>query len=57
MKVIDFAPAIAKYAVGEYTQFADLSYFKKMKLEDGNIVWGKDWDIIFPVTAIYSGEF
>jgi hypothetical protein len=30
--------------------------FKKFKIEDGNVVWGKDWDLIFPVEQLYNGE-
>lgn len=27
--------------------------FKKFKIEYGNVVWGKDWDMIFPVYDLY----
>jgi hypothetical protein len=24
-------------------------------LEDGNIVWGEDWDLIFPIEQLHQG--
>ncbi len=57
MKLIDFAPAIKKYAKGDYAVYADKKNFKKFNIEAGNIVWGKDWDFIFPVQDIFDGKF
>ncbi len=25
-------------------------------MEQGNIVWGSNWDIIFPIANLYSGN-
>ena len=25
-------------------------------IDDGNVVWGDDWDLIFPVENLYSGS-
>lgn len=33
-----------------------LSNFKKFKIEKGNIVWGEDWDLIFPIEQLYNGK-
>jgi len=30
--------------------------FKSFMIEEGNIVWGKNWDIIFPVANLYAGK-
>ena len=27
-----------------------------MQFENGNIVWGKNWDLIFPVEQLHSGK-
>ena len=29
--------------------------FKKFSLDDGNIVWGEDWDLVFPVEQLHAG--
>ena len=56
MKIVDFASAIAKCAKGYYSRYADKKNFSKFHIEDGNIVWGKNWDLIFPVQDIFSGR-
>jgi len=30
--------------------------FKKFHIDSGNIVWGKDWDLVFPIEQLYSGK-
>ncbi len=30
--------------------------FKSFKVENGNLVWGKDWDLMFPIKQLYTGR-
>jgi hypothetical protein len=39
----------------QYNGYLDEKKFKKFKLEMGNIVWGKNWDLIFPIEMLRSG--
>ena len=39
----------------QYNKYLDPKKFKKFTIENGNIVWGKNWDLIFPVEQLYSG--
>ena len=55
MKVVDFTSAISKYAKGEYAVYANKNAFKKFSIENGNLVWGENWDLIFPVADIFNG--
>jgi hypothetical protein len=32
-----------------------LTITKKFKLEMGNIVWGKNWNLIFPIEMLRNG--
>jgi hypothetical protein len=57
MKVVDFAPAIRNYAKGDYSIYTQKNRFKKFHIENGNIVWGKNWDLIFPVQDIFNAQF
>jgi len=57
MKTIDFAPAIQKYAKGGFAIYAEKARFKKFNIENGNIVWGENWDLIFPVADIFDSRF
>ena len=33
----------------------DETELEKFTIDDGNIVWGKDWDLIFPIEQLFSG--
>ena len=37
-------------------KYLNLDNFKKFQIEDGNIVWGKNWDLIFPENQLYNGK-
>ena len=39
----------------QYNKYLDESEFEKFTLDDGNIVWGEDWDLIFPIEQLYAG--
>lgn len=57
VKEVDFTLALEKYAQGYYAKYKKLNNFKKFKIENQNIVWGKDWDLIFPPENLYKGRF
>ena len=38
-----------------YKSYLNENKFKKFKIEFGNIVWGKNWDLIFPIDKLYAG--
>ncbi|MCX6198984.1 MAG: DUF2442 domain-containing protein [Bacteroidetes bacterium] len=57
MKVIDFSEAIKKFAKGDYSLYSQAKHFKKFSVENGNIIWGKNWDLIFPVNNIFHASF
>lgn len=57
IKPIDFTKALEKYAKGYYSKYKKPIYFKRFKIENGNIVWGKNWDLIFPSKNIFKEEF
>jgi hypothetical protein len=33
-----------------------MKLFQSFRIENGNLVWGKDWDLIFPIDGLYRGE-
>jgi hypothetical protein len=57
MKIIDFGPAIQKYAKGDFKIYANKAQFKKFKVENNNIAWGENWDLIFPVDDVFAAQF
>jgi len=53
---VDVGEFIRKHPHPQYNKYATERNFKKFKIEDGNIVWGNNWDLIFPVGALYAGN-
>ena len=55
IQIVDVGSFIKKNPHPQYNSYLDEKKFKKFKLEMGNIVWGKNWDLIFPVDCLYAG--
>ncbi len=55
-KVVDFSDFITHNNKEVLAKYKNITTFKKFKIEDGNLVWGKDWDLIFPVWELYKGK-
>lgn len=54
--VVDFSVFLKTHSHPQYNKYKKEENFKKFKIENGNIVWGKDWDMIFPVSDLYKGK-
>lgn len=57
VKTIDVGAFIKKHPHPQYNSYLNESKFKKFKIEFGNIVWGKNWDLIFPIDKLYTGVY
>lgn len=55
-QIVDFGPFLTGHPHPQYDKYKNPNHFKKFKIERGNIVWGKDWDLIFPVDQLHSGK-
>jgi len=55
-KIADFKPFLFAYDRGYYNKYRKPNTFKRFKIEEGNIVWGKNWDLLFPVHELHSGK-
>lgn len=51
MNIVD-----AVYSGGLYDKYLDPDVFRTFAIENGNVAWGDDWDMIFPVEILYSGR-
>lgn len=56
VRVVDFERFIKKYPHPQYDRYLDPDCFQTFSIENGNVVWGKDWDMIFPVEDLYNGH-
>ena len=55
-KIVDFANFINNNQKEALSKYKKPVHFKKFRIEDGNVVWGKDWDLIFPIHELYRGK-
>ena len=54
--VVDIGDFIRKHPHPQYNKYLDPDLFRTFVIDDGNVVWGDDWDLIFPVENLYSGS-
>ena len=55
-QTVDIGSFIRKHPHPMYDRYLDSKKFAKFKLEGGNIYWGKNEALIFPVGALYKGN-
>jgi hypothetical protein len=53
---VDFENFFRKNPHPVHDKYKDLELFKQFKIESGNLVWGENWDLIFPVDQLYKGK-
>lgn len=54
-QVVDVGAFIRKHPHPQYNKYLDQKKFNKFTIEEGNIVWGRSWDLIFPIENLYRG--
>jgi hypothetical protein len=55
-QVVDFGQFMLKNEHPTVDKYRDIKKFQNFKIESGNVVWGKNWDLIFPVSQLYKGR-
>ena len=50
-----FKPFILAHPHPQYNRYIEPKNFKKFTIEHGNVVWGKNWDMIFPIEQLHRG--
>jgi hypothetical protein len=55
-KLVDFEQFLKTHSHPQYNKYKKTENFKRFKIENGNVIWGKDWDMIFPVYDLYQGN-
>lgn len=56
VRVVNIGDFIRRHPHPQYNKYLDQKKFKNFSLVNGNIVWGKNWDLIFPLEELYSGR-
>ncbi len=55
-QVIDFGPFLVEKPHPQYNKYRDIDAFKTFSIEMGNVVWGENWDLVFPVEQLHQGR-
>lgn len=55
-QVVDFEGFFMANPHPQHDIYRSEEQFKAFKIEKGTIVWGEDWDLIFPVEQLHSGR-
>jgi len=56
VRTVDIGDFIRRHPHPQYNKYLDPRKFSHFTIENGNIVWGKNWDLIFPVEHLYAGR-
>ena len=55
MQTVDIGDFIRRHPHPQYNKYLDPKKFSRFTLDNGNIVWGKNWDMRFPIENLYKG--
>lgn len=53
---VDIGEFIRKHPHPQYNKYLNPNLFRTFVIDGGNVVWGKDWDLVFPLESLYEGE-
>lgn len=54
-RVVNIGDFIRRHPHPQYNKYLDEKKFSRFSIDGGNIVWGKNWDLIFPIEQLYTG--
>ena len=55
-QVVDIGSFIRRHPHPQYNKYLNPRSFNRFAIENGNIVWGKNWDLMFPIEQLYVGR-
>lgn len=55
IQTVDIGEFIRRHPHPQYNKYLDPNKFRCFVIENGNIVWGKNWDLIFPIEQLHKG--
>ena len=55
-KIVDFAGFLETRSHPQFNKYKKQANFKRFNIENGNVVWRKDGDMIFPIDDLYTGK-
>ena len=55
VQIVDIGDFIRTHPHQQYNKYLDPLKFSRFSIENGNIVWGKNWDLVFPIEQLHAG--
>lgn len=55
VQTVNIGDFIRKHPHPQYNKYLDPHKFSRFSIENGNIVWGKNWDLVFPIEQLHVG--
>ena len=52
---VDVGDNIRRHPHPQYNKYLDPKKFRTFTIDGGNIVWGRNWDLIFPIEQLHEG--
>ena len=53
-RVIDFKEFLSTHPHPQHNSYLEPENFKQFTIEHGNVVWGKNWNMIFSIEDLYN---
>ena len=54
-QLVDVGDFIRRHPHPQYNKYLDPRKFSRFTIANGNVVWGKNWDLIFPIEQLHLG--
>lgn len=54
-RIVDIGAFLRKHPHAQHNKYLDPKEFAKFRIVDGNIVWGRDGDLIFAIDELHDG--
>ena len=55
VQVVNAGDFIRRHPHPQYNKYLDPRKFSRFSIENGNVVWGKNWDLMFPIEQLHAG--
>ena len=55
VQVVNVWDFIRRHPHPQYNKYLDPRKFSRFSIENGNVVWGKNWDLMFPIEQLHAG--
>jgi hypothetical protein len=55
VQVVNVGDFIRRHPHPQYNKYLDPRKFRRFSIENGNVVWGKNWDLMFPIEQLHAG--